>query len=513
MVLRTSLAEFRMCSLGEAVGDRALLHSAACFNDIILCAGSDNPKSTPCTCSALNRWQLVLYTSQSKTRASRAHVCPVWTGFHLCAMQAQSNASGTSPLTNRLAVVARYREDVRWLERAPIRHVVVDKSWIPNVGGDASSYLSFILLNYHALPEWCLFMHAHEYHWHHAQYSALRSMRIDVDATKSGFLSISHATDGQMIWFSKDLLAELSDEEHIKLRRELLGLRTPYRGRVQHTPCGMFWVRRDRILARPLKFYQRLYYAMTNSSHALLGRRASGEGYPSRMLHVFFIEGYWHYIFGEQEDYRLPYTRYDEMPLIPLSRSTSFSAENEVASAKLQRSMDLKFPPLRLTYGGLLLHVRKFEKSGSLRNTNSSKNSKGSRASPQTSTQQRRGDQASTGSSSWWQELEHRSPRQMFAKVVHGCRCPQRPNIDRVPDSCARAADNAIGLLIRLGQHQALSNDHEFCGALTKAKLTTSLSSDAKAGIHTLQSKCFGGSGGARDYALSALSNCILQQR
>ena len=104
-------------------------------------------------------------------------------------------------LSDRLAVVARHREDVAWLAHAPIAHAVVDKSWIPNVGGDATSYLSWIILNYHALPKWCLFLHAHEFHWHHARYSQLRSMRIDLEAAGRGFLSVNHAADGSICSF------------------------------------------------------------------------------------------------------------------------------------------------------------------------------------------------------------------------------------------------------------------------------------------------------------------------
>ena len=43
-------------------------------------------------------------------------------------------------------------------------------------------------------------------------------MRIDVDATKHGFLSVNHAADGAMLSFSKDLLAELTNAEHTVLR-------------------------------------------------------------------------------------------------------------------------------------------------------------------------------------------------------------------------------------------------------------------------------------------------------
>ena len=244
-------------------------------------------------------------------------------------------------------------QDVRWLKYSPIVYTVVTKSWTPNVGGDATSYLSWIILNYHALPKWCIFMHAHQWNWHHARYSSLRSMRIDVDATKRGFLSVNHAADGAMILFSKDLLAELTNAEHTVLRRDILGLEMPYTGRVRHTPCGQFWVRRNRILARSRAFYERLYDALTDSHHPLLGRAAAAEGYPERMLHVFFIEGYWHWVFGEAENYALPYQKYDQIPLVPIAGRGTRTDERAPRNGRVDS------PPLRLTLVGLTLHLRK----------------------------------------------------------------------------------------------------------------------------------------------------------
>lgn len=375
-------------------------------------------------------------------------------------------------MVDRLAVVARHREDAGWLARAPIRHAVVDKTWIPNVGGDASSYLAWIVLNYHALPSWCLFLHAHEYHWHHARYSQIRSMRIDVEASGRGFLSVNHVADGSMILFSKDLLAELTNEEHASLRRDLLGLQTPYAGRVRHSPCGQFWVRRDRILARPRAFYQRLYDALTDAHHPLLSRRAAAEGYPSRMLHVFFIEGYWHYVFGEAEDYMLPYTTYDQMPLM---------LPSSLVDEHLPHHAQNDFPPLQLTRAGLQVHLRK---QPHLRPT-------------------RGGNQTSTDALGL---VEKKSARVLLAKVAHGCDCAARRN-QHPPETCKRAADAAIRLLLKVGDEHRIAADGEYCNAL--AALLSPLTAEARQRIRVLSTTCFGGVGGARDYALVALVACM----
>ena len=339
----------------------------------------------------------------------------------------------------------------------------MDKSRIPNVGGDASSNLSWIISNYRTLPKWCLFIHAHEVHWHHARYSQLRSMRIDLESAGRGFLSVSHVADGSVLYFRKDLLAELTDDEHTSLRRELLGLQTPYSGRVRHTPCGTFWVRRDRIWARPRAFYQKLYDAMTDAHHPLLSRSAAAEGYPARMLHVFFIEGYWHYIFGEAEEYSLPFQKYDAMPLLP--------ASNPAVEERAKPSAQLDFPPLKMTRGGLAVHLRKQQQVQPLRNV--------------------------SGSS-----------RLLLAKVTtQGCDCLARRKA-HTPEPCRRAADAAIRLLVKVGDERRLPASSDYCGALDE--LLTPLAPDARGRIRSLSQMCFGGVGGPRDYALAALVSCML---
>ena len=375
---------------------------------------------------------------------------------------------------DRLAIVARYREDVDWLQHAPIPYQVVDKggpsSSNPNVGGDATSYLSWILANYHSpqLPQWMLFMHAHEYHWHHARYSQLRSMRIDLEATGRGYLSISHVHNGGIIHFTKDLLAELSDEEHNQLRRDLLGLQTPYSGRVKHAPCGQFWVRRDRLLARPKRFYQRLFDALTDATHPLLSRRAAAEGYPERMLHVYFIEGYWHWVFGEALEYDLPFRKYDQMPLLPMPLLSAADGKTPSNVEKL-----IEWPPLTLTPRGLHTQLQK----------------------------QPLWNATATHHSS--------SPRSLLSRVAHGCDCKNQGNT-KPPETCKRAADAAVRLLLRMEADIGGGEDGDYCGGGGPLNgLLEPLPSEARDRIRIMSRMCFGGVGGPRDFALTAVVECL----
>ena len=108
-----------------------------------------------------------------------------------------------------------------WVRHSPHAYQILDKKEIPNVGYDASSYLWWITRNYQRLPTWCLFMHLHEYHWHHPLYSQLVSMAIDVEAFGRGFLNLAHDREGHMQVYSKGALLELSTTENEQVWTQL----------------------------------------------------------------------------------------------------------------------------------------------------------------------------------------------------------------------------------------------------------------------------------------------------
>ena len=226
-----------------------------------------------------------------------------------------------------LIVSARNDEDMSFLHRHhdPVGRPVMVLDKTSNARGDCegSTYLWFIIHHYHRLPTWIFFMHAHEFHWHHAS-SVLRSMMLAPNRTGLGYLNVNHGDPDrktqpyEMMLFIKNMLPQVSTEEHELVRSHLLGLKARFTGEVAHAPCGQFWVHRDRILARPRAYWMMLYQAVVDPSNWLnkrvLGLNAGQHGYPNRTLSVFFLEGYWHYIMGEKEQYELPYELYDELP-------------------------------------------------------------------------------------------------------------------------------------------------------------------------------------------------------
>ena len=133
------------------------------------------------------------------TRTRRSHQEHADSGSHEHAIVILSGHHGTN---------------ASWALFAPHRVVVLDKTDIPNIGFDATTYLWWIIRNYHALPAWCLFMHNHEYHWHHPFYSQLVSMVIDVQTLGHGYLNIAHDRGGRMQVYEKGALVELNVTEN-----------------------------------------------------------------------------------------------------------------------------------------------------------------------------------------------------------------------------------------------------------------------------------------------------------
>lgn len=240
------------------------------------------------------------------------------------ATSAPAASSSNVSIPHALVVFAAdaRQADLGWLERAPRPYTVVNKSsdGIPNTGLDASTYLWWLLHNFDALPTWMLFMHLHEYDWHHPFYSQLVSMALDVDALGAGYLNIAHDKHGRMIVYNKIPLRELDKRENWKLREDLLGMSIQTRGdvhsgKVTYAPGAQFWVHKSRVLAHPRGFYERLYGALTDAAHPLLAQPS--QYYEGRQLHNFFAEAHWHIIFGEAEALRPAVANYSQIPVLP----------------------------------------------------------------------------------------------------------------------------------------------------------------------------------------------------
>jgi hypothetical protein len=183
-------------------------------------------------------------------------------------------------------VVARYREDVSWLAELGLPGVLYDKGpeppaglapgirreTLPNLGREAHTYLSHIIAQYHALPPFTAFLQgdpfAHLAPPEEPRLSpaALRARLLDLAAQNRPFAGLAWfrlrcdalgrphdladpAKEGRWKGWGKDIPVGRTFEA-------LFGAPPP-REFIARAPTGNMLIRRDRILARPLGFYER----------------------------------------------------------------------------------------------------------------------------------------------------------------------------------------------------------------------------------------------------------------
>lgn len=64
-------------------------------------------------------------------------------------------------------VCARYNKNVDFLKEIGIPYKVIEKTEVPNVANESTSYLYYIFKNYEILPENIIFIHDEDESWHH----------------------------------------------------------------------------------------------------------------------------------------------------------------------------------------------------------------------------------------------------------------------------------------------------------------------------------------------------------
>mmetsp|Transcript_49795 Transcript_49795/g.95171 ORF Transcript_49795/g.95171 Transcript_49795/m.95171 type:complete len:402 (+) Transcript_49795:16-1221(+) len=185
-----------------------------------------------------------------------------------------------------------------------------------NMGREASSYLMFIVTNYHRLPKRILFMHGHERSWHHKPNVPgfwPGSVKIAVEAQQfkglNNFLVTTKAVSGNSHpW---DWVRGGHDGEAQRFKRQWDDVVKPllHRECPQEIQCdgsSQFVVPREMVLSLSIDVYASLLafcvpadkwnpYFDVKSVHI----RVSNRGASKKC--AFFYEWIWHIIFGEPD--------------------------------------------------------------------------------------------------------------------------------------------------------------------------------------------------------------------
>ena len=152
-----------------------------------------------------------------------------------------------------LVIVAHYSYNVSWLERQPFCYVVMHKN-TPNKAPrntpfnkaqEASSYLQFIVDQYHRLPKYMIFLHDHRMSWHSLDLlQILPILRFDA----YGFVSLNALWNRGI--HPRQFPALQNFFKDAGLARWLPVQLPDSNNAIQFMCCAQFLVSRDRVLAR-----------------------------------------------------------------------------------------------------------------------------------------------------------------------------------------------------------------------------------------------------------------------
>lgn len=180
-------------------------------------------------------------------------------------------------------VIAKYKENISWVEELKYPYIVYDKSKdIPNVGREAESYLRYIIANYDNLPDYVVFLQGNPFD------HLLENCSVDY-INKSISYVISSNIDFfnfRSIWYENHNTFTRTREAFIKLFNHPL---PEYDG---FTPGAQFIVSRNSILCRSKLFYETISTVMSTVNNTTVS-------FNNCLVCPWTIERLWSYIFNK----------------------------------------------------------------------------------------------------------------------------------------------------------------------------------------------------------------------
>jgi hypothetical protein len=181
-----------------------------------------------------------------------------------------------------IAVIAKYKEDISWVNQLKCPYIVYDKSNdIPNVGRESETYLRYIIANYEKLPNYILFLQGHPFD--HLTIRTVDYINESIDKILDNNIDFLH-------------LNNLHHEPHNKYTRT----KESFIALFNHTlpnififpPGAQFIVSRDSILSRSKEFYQTISNVMSKINN-------TSVSFKNCLVCPWTIERMWSYIFNK----------------------------------------------------------------------------------------------------------------------------------------------------------------------------------------------------------------------
>ena len=166
-----------------------------------------------------------------------------------------------------LIVCAKYNKNTDFLNKTSIPSVVIEKTDVPNVANEATSYLYYILQNYNSLPKNLIFIHDENGSWHHEG-----NITDNIETWIKEYEKL-----GSLYYEFNNMDIEKPNDYHNDAEKELwTNVFEPHIGKYEEANpscgkcCAQFIVSNKQILKHPKEFYQKYY--------DWLIEKTSGEG-------------------------------------------------------------------------------------------------------------------------------------------------------------------------------------------------------------------------------------------
>jgi len=179
-------------------------------------------------------------------------------------------------------VVAKYKENISWVNNLQYPYIVYDKSKdIPNVGREAETYLRYILANYDKLPDYVVLLQGNPFD--HIKISSINFINDSI----------------RNVLLNKDDIVPLNNnynERHNVYTRTKESFGALFNCDIPTTfnfpPGAQYIVSRKAILNRPKEFYEVISNVMTKINNT------SAINMNNCLVCPWTIERMWPYIFN-----------------------------------------------------------------------------------------------------------------------------------------------------------------------------------------------------------------------
>jgi hypothetical protein len=182
---------------------------------------------------------------------------------------------------NAIIVIAKFNEDMRWVNQLRYNYKIYDKSKdIPNVGREAETYLRYIIENYNNLPDYVVFLQGRPFD--HLKEGNVEFINRSIDLLNSS----DHAVNLTYLTLEPHNLHTRTTQAFMALFDSPL----PDRFRVSYG--AQYIVPKSCILNRKKEFYEVIRNVMVNVNNTKQSR-------SNCLVCPWTIERMWLYIFDK----------------------------------------------------------------------------------------------------------------------------------------------------------------------------------------------------------------------